>query len=435
MHRMLERQIAHHLPGATEMPPEFRALLEAISDTYTSFDEDQLMLDRSLELSSKEFSENSQALRDAKAHIEQTVEERTDELHKEHAKLLASVNSLSVGILIMDANEHIFVANDATAAILELPAFSASSLGFDGIADSLACVPDFRDYCRRTIRENTKQEIKDVVCNEKHLRMVFSPVTLLKDPSSAIGAVLLLEDITEAKVLEQSRDEFFSIASHELRTPLTAIKGNSSMLLEYYGDKMADADMRQMVDDMFVSSERLIKIVNDFLDVSRLELGRLKVTPESFMVAPLIQKTLDELKDLARLKQITLEFPDADHAPASLVFADPARVKQVLMKLIGNAINYSPNGTVTLSFGVVDENLLKISIKDTGVGIAKDQESFLFRKFQQIGEKIHSRDVMSTGLGLYITRLIVELMGGTIWLEESELGKGSTFSFTLPLAR
>lgn len=402
MHKKLEQQIAEQL-GGQPFPEAVGPLLWAVSEEYDTLEQKRL----------------------ASVH--------DDELHKEHAKLLASVNSLSVGIIILDADYNVFVANNAVMSILEFGGIPASSLRFGDVEGALSCLSGLKEYCAASLSEFKKYELKDQMCNGKHLHIVFSPVVRLEDSTNIIGVVIMIEDISESKALEQSRDEFFSIASHELRTPLTAIRGNASMLLEYYGDKIVDSDMRQMVDDMLVSSERLIKIVNDFLDVSRLEQGRLKMLPESFDIQIVIKKTIEELSDLAKLKGIEIVYEGHDALNYPPVFADPTRVKQVIMNLLGNAIHYSNGGQVVVSEQAVG-HYLKISVKDTGVGIAKEQEHFLFRKFQQIGEKIHSRDVMSTGLGLYISRLIVELMGGAIQLEESELGKGSTFSFTLPVA-
>ena len=241
---------------------------------------------------------------------------------------------------------------------------------------------------------------------------------------------MTVEDTTEAKVLEQSREEFFSIASHELRTPLTAIRGNASMLLDYYSEKLVDPDMHQMVEDMLTSSVRLIRIVNDFLDVSRLEQKRMQFHSEKFDVAQLVQNSVEELLGVAQARSLSLEFaPVSEKIEA---YADPARVKQVLMNLVGNAVNYTQKGGVVISVTRAGQ-FVNIAVKDTGIGIPRDQYALLFRKFQQVGEKIHSRDVMSTGLGLYISKLMVEGMGGEIGLVQSVPGEGSTFALTLPV--
>jgi len=289
---------------------------------------------------------------------------------------------------------------------------------------------DLRSAYQRTISEHVTTEFKDVTLGGKFLHIYIAPIISPIDGTTINGASVIVEDTTEAKLFEQGRDEFFSIASHELRTPLTAIRGNASMLIEYYGDKMLDQDMREMIDDMLISSERLIRIVNDFLDVSRLEQRRMQFNLEQCDVNKIIREAMGELRDLATKQSLTIEFAEAPALPA--ILADTFRVKQVLTNLVGNAIHYTDAGGINITAEVVGK-MVKIKVRDSGVGISLQDSSLLFRKFQQVGDNILARKVMSTGLGLYISKLMVESMGGVIALEESVPGKGSTFSFTLPV--
>jgi signal transduction histidine kinase len=198
-----------------------------------------------------------------------------------------------------------------------------------------------------------------------------------------IGTVVTVDDITEQKALQRSRDEFFSIASHELRTPLTAIRGNTSMIQDYFPKALADPDLKSMIDDIHESSVRLITLVNDFLDTSRLELGKIK-----FDIKPV---NVPELK-----------FTEA----GSVTIA----VRQ--------------NGTQC-----------EMRVTDTGKGIPLDSQSLLFRKFQQASNNILTRDsTRSSGLGLYISKLIINGMNGAIELESSVENQGSTFLVSLPVA-
>ncbi|MBI2285530.1 HAMP domain-containing protein, partial [Candidatus Saccharibacteria bacterium] len=247
-------------------------------------------------------------------------------------------------------------------------------------------------------------------------------------------AVSVFEDITEKRNLERSRDEFFSIASHELRTPLTAIRGNTDLIQRYFGEKLTDPDLKEMIDDIHESSVRLIEIVNDFLDTSRLEQKRMKFSPAPFDVVTMAEDAIRQYQVTSSRKQILLHV----QKPASampLVYADQNRCRQVLINLVGNALKFTEKGSVTVSFKTEGDSV-KVFVADTGQGIPYDAQSRLFRKFEQAGSTVLTRDsVRGTGLGLYISRMIMEQMKGGIKLESSVPGKGTTFSFTLPAAR
>jgi two-component system phosphate regulon sensor histidine kinase PhoR len=354
-------------------------------------------------------------------------------IKEEQSRLLATIESLQLGFLIIDIKNNILIKNIALDSILQLKDMGSILLLGDiaDVSDGLLKTGfDLRTSYERSISERSTLEFKEVTLGDKFLHVFIAPIISPLDDTVVTGATVIVEDVTESKVFEQGRDEFFSIASHELRTPLTAIRGNASMILEYYGDKIIDTDMKEMIGDMLTSSERLIRIVNDFLDVSRLEQRRMQFKLEDVDILPIIQETMNELGEVVRGRGLTLEL--APLSGQSHAFADPFRVKQVLMNLVGNGINYTETGGVTVSVDREGE-MLRVRVTDTGAGIRSDQSNLLFRKFQQIGEEIYSRKVMSTGLGLYISKLIVESMGGTIQLEKSEIGKGSTFCFTLPL--
>ena len=276
-------------------------------------------------------------------------------------------------------------------------------------------------------------EIEEIAFKGKFLRMLFSPITMIRDHEEIIGTVILVEDITEAKILERSREEFFSIASHELKTPLTAIRGNVSLIRSYYAKTIPNPEVLQMLDDIENGSVRLIKIVNDFLNVSRFEQGRITMKIESFAPSEVIEETIKGVKELAAEKKLNLE-SEGVSAALPHVRADRDRVKEVLLNLIGNAINYTSEGGIKVK-AEQQERFIKIYVSDTGVGIPLEYQSLLFHKFQQAGPNILTRSVAhSTGLGLYISKLMVEAMGGTIKLERSVPKGGTTFSFTLPIA-
>lgn len=367
----------------------------------------------------------------SKKIVEQRVEDRTRELGEEQARLLASLENLPLGFFIIDLSHNIVVINPAMQEILGLTnrkwtfevmekVFAESGIDFDQL-----CA-----HCRGVI---SSYGIDDVSFGNKILRVISVPI-IMPDEQEIIGTAVVVEDVTEAKLLERAKDEFFSIASHELRTPLAAIRGNAAMLQEYFGDKLEDADMREMIEDMRASSVRLIKIVNDFLDVSRLEQRRVEFKKESLDLVLLIKEFLKDLEGTADERGLYLKFvePKVEIPRAT---GDRDRVREVVINLVGNAIKFTDKGGATVETKKRGD-FIKVFINDTGTGIPKDNQKLLFRKFQQAGEKILTRDVtQGTGLGLYISKLLIEGMGGKIALEKTEEGEGSTFSFSLPIAK
>jgi signal transduction histidine kinase len=235
----------------------------------------------------------------------------------------------------------------------------------------------------------------------------------------------------DLKKLDQMKDEFISIASHELRTPMTAIKGYLWMLKMGKGGKL---NMHQLeyVLKAERGSERMVRLINDMLDISRIEQGRLSLELVDLDAQKLIAEVIDDLTARAEEKGLELKFL-AQNKSLPKVRADEQRFREVLANLIGNAIKFTSKGFVHLDAAPVD-GFLRISVTDTGKGIAKEDLPRLFKKFGRLeSDFVTAAEAGGTGLGLYISKALVEQMGGEISVE-SEVGKGSTFSFTLPLA-
>lgn len=426
MHQTLQRQIKKAFGDQVPHISGWDSFVESISKTYEHFDEDRTLLERSLELSSREMTELNEKIRIEKEGVEEVVRQRTAQLVAERSYLITSINSIPFGVLLVDSHGTIIVKNDLVASILSIQS------NYYGLPEVVKVLPpdlDIAEKCKQCVEKKERIELKEVQLGSKSVRILLSPI--IGSDHQSLGHVFLIEDITEAKILERSRDEFFSIASHELRTPLTAIKGNASLLNEFYVPKIDDNEVKQMIGDMITASDRLIKIVNDFLDVSRLEQKRIKFAQLPLNINEVIAEAVKELKNLAINKGIELQAISSENLP--LIGSDKDRVKQVIFNLIANALNYTEKGHVTIGVKQEDDSL-KVFVEDTGAGISVQNQSLLFHKFQQAGDSIITRDVtQGTGLGLYICKLIVEALGGTIGLEKSEPGKGSIFYFKLPV--
>ena len=243
-------------------------------------------------------------------------------------------------------------------------------------------------------------------------------------PVRLIGAVT---DITERKRAEQMKSDFVSFVTHQLRTPLSGVK----WMLELAMDAVDNPEeMQSFVQDARISTERLIRLVNDLLDVSRLERGSLKVALQNVDVVSLTKEVVAELSPLLSEKELAF-FVHADEAlPA--VYVDAQLTRQVILNLVSNSMKYTPSkGEINIQMSAVGDRL-RWEIRDTGIGIPKSDRGKLFEKFYRAGNVL-AVETEGTGLGLYLVRLIVERFGGNVWCE-SEEGVGSTFIFTLPVA-
>ncbi len=238
-----------------------------------------------------------------------------------------------------------------------------------------------------------------------------------------------IQDISHDKELDRLKDEFLSVASHELRTPLTAIDGLVAMIREgEYGQ--VNKNLLEPLEDVNTSSERLIRLVNDLLNVSRIQAGRLKYTISDFFIQPVAKEVVDLLTPIAEEKGLKLQV--GSEFKEGMVSADLDKVKQILNNLIGNSFKFTDKGSITV-LSSEDSETVKIFVEDTGIGISVEDQQKLFGKFQQL-ESGKGRPA-GTGLGLYLSLQMAKKMGGNLWLEKSEKGKGSTFAFSVPKAK
>lgn len=385
----------------------------------------------SRETLTQKVKEATQQLVVEKASVEQKVIERTKELHAEQAKLKASIEALSLGFVIVAKDNKIITKNHALLTLLgkkddelkTLDDVKGLLMNFDIIAHNAA-----------VLQSDKSETIRDVNMGSKILQLFMAPVTVTDDEGSImLGTVIVFEDVTEAKVLERSKDEFFSIASHELRTPLTAIRGNASLIEEYYQTQLKDNDLKNMVGDIKESSVRLISIVNDFLDMSRIEQGKMQFNLAPVSLEKIIEKVYYEMKEVLKHKKLHLNLDNKTLDRLPKVWGDEVPLTQILYNLLGNAVNFTEKGSISIT-SKQDGDYINVIVTDTGRGIPIDNQKMLFHKFQQAGDSLLTRDTTrGTGLGLYISRILAEGMKGTIFLEKSAEGVGSTFVLRMPI--
>ncbi|MBU6500257.1 MAG: sensor histidine kinase [Patescibacteria group bacterium] len=237
--------------------------------------------------------------------------------------------------------------------------------------------------------------------------------------------------IAGLKQLQELKDEFVFIAAHELRTPVAAIRGYLSLVLDGVTGPITDKT-KDLIKKVINSNQRLIQLVNDLLEVSRSEVGKLTIKVAAIDIEEPIDVVMNELRPLAEDKSVEMSYEIPENLPK--VMADSDRVKEVMTNLVGNAIKYNNDGGWVRVKHEVKNKMLITYVTDNGFGMAPEAQKKLFEKFYRVQTE-KTQNITGTGLGLFIVKQIVEKMGGKIWGESEGEGKGSTFGFSLPIAR
>ncbi len=271
--------------------------------------------------------------------------------------------------------------------------------------------------------------ITNGVINSSYWILALTILVLVLLLANQIRLIDYVFGLNKLKEIDKMKDMFISMASHELRTPLAAINGYLELLKEKKNINLDD-ESNHYLDVLSISSKRLGQLVDDMLEVSRLEGNRFPLEISKFDPEPLIRQSIEEVRSQAIQKNLALEYEPL--AAPAMIEADPSRVKQVVVNLIGNALKYTNKGSVKVS-AVVKKGDFLITVADTGIGISSEEQANLFQKFYRVKNE-QTQDIIGTGLGLWITLETVKRMKGKITVESIE-GVGSHFTVHLPLAK
>lgn len=279
--------------------------------------------------------------------------------------------------------------------------------------------------------DNTlNQSDEDII---RHFAITLGLAYRLQESNASLTQITQQVYTMNAKLhdLDKLKDDFVSVASHELRTPMTAIRSYVWMAL-HKPDIILSEKLKRYLYRTLVSTERLINLVNDMLNVSRIEAGKIEISPKAFDMVALVKDVMEEVKAKADEKLIKLQLIEQQ---VPMVFADPDKVHQVLLNLIGNSLKFTPpDGVISVGF-FTDGKMVEIFVKDTGAGIGKEDLAKLFHKFSRLDNSYVAMELSGgTGLGLYISKSLVELMHGRIWASSEGLNQGAIFTFSLPIA-
>lgn len=354
--------------------------------------------------------------------VEQKVIDRTKDLEYEKTKLLQVTQNMKGSGILLDADRTVAFVNDDVYALLNI----SKHIPYNEILKYLFNYFDATDICgyfERCMQGETFQ-LPELEVNAKIYEIFFH---CLKNTGSheTTGYFILIFDITESKLLERSKSELVAVASHQLRTPLTAMRGNVEMLVdENYGP--LNKEQHELLSDIDASTIRLITMVNEMLDITKIEKGDLELTLETFDAGEIIHSVIADLGDYAERHVFTIVYHTPDALP--LVYADKVRVRQIFQNLIDNAIKYSNHpGRLDIMCRQLGTHV-EILFKDNGIGIPKIEQSKLFERFYRASNTAKTTS-SGSGLGLYIVRSIIKQLGGDISFE-SEENSGTTFRTT-----
>ncbi len=337
------------------------------------------------------------------------------------------LSSVIDGIIALDFNKNVIFLNKASEELTNYREAEVKGKPIDQIihlfSDADEILP--RTYCQGSFNQTAKLIGKQ----GKQTKVTLVTTKVSGTVQTNLNCIIMLHDLSREEELEQMKLDFVSMASHELKTPLTSIVGYLSVFLDESKNKIPKESF-DLLYKAFTASQQLQTLIQNLLNVNKIEREQLSVSPQPTDYPAILSKVVEDLRGQATQKSILLTLtPPAVNLPK--VMADPIRLNEVLTNLVANAINYTnPGGKVEIATEVSPTEI-KTVISDSGVGIPKEALPHLFSKFFRVSNKLQQAS-KGTGLGLYISKSIIEKLHGKIWVE-SEVEKGSKFYFTLPI--
>lgn len=360
--------------------------------------------------------------------LKQFEESTLGHLMAEKNKSLAIVKSISDPLIVLDRDYSVQLMNPAAENLFSL--YEAETVGKHFMEvirhDDLRVLID-------GIRESPVEQVEQIISfetNGEHLYFNVVAAAVIGHDAERSGLVILFQNVTGLKLLEKMKTDFLATISHEFKTPLTSIMMGASLLHEHSVGELNEHQL-QIVHAISEDGERLTALVNNLLELSKIESGQsiFKMLPTS--IIGIIERTIKPILDQARNKSVHLTFEAADDLPN--VKADSEKIGWVINNLITNALKYTNAGDEILISAAAKHGKMFVTVRDTGIGIPQEYIDKIFNRYVQLSELDQDREIRGTGLGLAIVKEIVEAHGGEIGCV-SKLDVGSTFTFTLPLA-
>lgn len=369
------------------------------------------------------------------ALLYQDIKKDREIISAERNKLAVALSGITDAVVGVDLKNNIVIFNAAAQKLTNTSEKEALGKHLDQV---ITLFDEEREIPPAEYAPIKLDSFEGVIFNKKSVKFVAknkqSVVNVItgkikEGVSINLGSILVFHDITEEKKLEEMKLDFVSMAAHELRTPLTSLRGYLSVFMEE-NKKMFNSEQAMFLNRMNISASQLTSLVENLLNVSRIERGVFTISLEPIDWVATARGIVDNFQGRAKDRQINLTLQEPK-TPMPKIYADKLRIDEVLSNLISNAIAYTkPNGSVTV---VIEksENDIITHVTDTGQGIPKEAMPHLFTKFFRVSGALESGS-KGTGLGLYISKAIIDMHNGKIWVE-SQVDRGSTFSFSLPI--
>ncbi len=426
MHRLLRRQLRKYLGVEGEVPAALQPFVAAVDAAYVDFDSDRAMLERSLELSSKELSDARDAATQARSRLTDALE------------------SISEGFSLFDADDRMLLSNSRFRELYPgMADVYQSGLGFEQMIRTVAerrIVADAFTRPQEWVEERLARhrnpgrpflqpqrdgrwiQISERKTQDGGTVGVFTDVTELKRREEEVAAAR-----DQAMAATQAKSKFLAGMSHELRTPLNAIIGFTRLVMRRAKDTLP-LKQYENLEKILVSAEHLLSLINTVLDLSKIEAGRTELKPAEFPPEPLLDLCLTTVEPMVKADRVQVIKDVQGQLPA--LYTDQGKLKQILINLLSNAAKFTEAGSITLRGRCLGERV-ELAVADTGSGIPKAALELIFEEFHQVDSGA-ARAHTGTGLGLTISRRLARMLGGDITVE-SEVGEGSTFTVTIPV--
>jgi PAS domain S-box-containing protein len=386
-------------------------------------------------LASRSLEEALKNLRRINTHLDHLVQERTQELADslireriEASRSQAILESIADGVIVFDVNGSAIIANPSSTRLLDLPNEKLVGASVDELSQSAPLDAEGRNVLTGLLTKPGEQPNNAHIAWGKKTLSVTS--ALVNDSEKAnIGTVAVFRDYTQEAEVERMKDTFLAIVSHELRTPLNAILGYAEMIKEAIYGPVNEKQVRAS-DRIMTNSHRLLDIVSDLLDQGQMEAGKLALHVRPFRPADLIENVHGVMDKIAEDKSLALT-SELDPAMPKFIHGDIARLQQILVNLINNAVKFTEKGSIHMSLKSKDAQTWLLEVNDTGIGIPEEEISTIFEAFRQV-DSTATRKYGGFGLGLSIVKQLTELMQGHVFVT-SKLGEGSCFTVSLPM--
>lgn len=429
-HGTKDRRIAELEQELTQAHEDMRSIteeqeatneeLQTANEEILSSNEELQSINEELETSKEELESTNEEL----ATVNEELQNRNEQLAQASDYAQALISTIQVPLLVLDRDLRVKTANRSFYLLFQVDEEEIiGSLIYD-LGNGQWNIPALRKLLHEILpQSNTfdNYEIEHTFPTIGRRIMLLNARRFYRDGDNIL---LAIEDITDRKDIETHKDLFIGIASHELKTPITTIKGYTQ-ILEKRLSQVGDSKDRSLIQNINQQTDRLTSLINDLLNTSKIQAGKLVLDKKRFDLDALLTKTISDFQNVTETHQIIKEGRIKEQ-----VLGDPSRIEQVVSNLITNAIKYSPSADKVIVRVGTDKRNAIVSVQDFGFGITKKDQARIFERFYRTGNK-EEMNVAGFGLGLYIAAGIVNAHHGKIWVESTK-GKGSTFYFTLP---